>query len=75
MHSFYRYFMWTMSLTAAASSLSALIMLTRTLFSHWKTPELLADNVKKIFLKPVILMCIGAVCAMISIFLYVGVLI
>lgn len=71
---FYRALMWGLSLLALVSSLCALIMLTKILVSYRKNLELLTDKIRKVFLKPVILMCVGAVSAFAAIALYINIL-
>lgn len=71
---FCRIIMWTLSLTALVSSVSSLVMLIRIIVIYRKKLELLSDKIRKVFLKPVILMCVGAVSAFIAITLYINVL-
>lgn len=71
---FYRVLMWTLSLTALVSSVSSLVILIRIIVVYRKSPELLSNKIRTVFLKPIILMCVGAVSSFIAIMLYINIL-
>lgn len=74
MYIFCRTLMWILSLTALVSSVSSLVIMIRIISACRKNPELLSCGMRKVFLKPIIFMCVGAVSAFISITIFVSVL-
>lgn len=74
MDSFYRILMWALSLFSLTTSVCALFMLTKILISYWKNFELLTEKIRNVFLKPIVLMCTGAVSAFAAISLYINIL-